>query len=77
MTSTVASLVHVIHLNIEVGLLFQSSALGNFLLLTLAFDFLRDKVLVRLQAALDMDLELDNVVQHTLELGVQFFADGG
>lgn len=69
-------LLHLIHLAIQIRLLLQSSTFSNFLLLTLALDFLRDKVLVGLQATLHVDLELDNVVEHTLELGVQFLADG-
>lgn len=65
-----ALFLHLVHLDVKISLLVQSSAFSDFLLLTLALDFLCDKVLVRLQAALDMDLELDDVVEHALELCV-------
>ena len=46
----------------------------GFLLLALALDFLCDEVLIRLQRALNMDLELDYIIQHQLELGVQLLS---
>ena len=72
-----ASLLHLVHMTVIFDLFLQSSAFGNFLLLALALNFLCDKVLIRFQTALDVDLELDDVVKHTLELCVELFAHGG
>jgi hypothetical protein len=72
--AVVASLLHLVHVAIILSMLIQGSAFGNFLLLALALDFLCDEVLVRFQTALDVNLELDDVVEHTLKLCVQFFA---
>ena len=69
-TSKQHLLLRLIHVTIKFSLLLQSSALGDFLLLALALDLLRNKVLVGLQTALDVDFELDDVVEHALELGV-------
>jgi hypothetical protein len=77
MATAAALLLHLIHVTIKFSLLFQCSAFCNLLLRTFALHFLRNKVLIRLQTALDVDLEFDDVVQHALKLRVQFFADGG
>jgi hypothetical protein len=77
MATAVALLLHLIHLTIKFSLLFQTSALCNLLLGALSLDLLRYKVLVRLQTTLNVDLEFDNIVQHALELRVQFFANSG
>jgi hypothetical protein len=72
----VASLLHLVRLAVIFGLFLQSSAFSDFLLLALTLDFLCDKIFVRLQTALDVNLKFDNVVEHALELRVEFFAHG-
>jgi hypothetical protein len=68
-------LLHRIHLIIELSLLLQRGILSHFLLLALTLDFLRDEILVGLKTALDVNFEFDNIIEHALELGVEFFAD--
>jgi hypothetical protein len=68
-------LLHLIHFPIQLSLLLHRSALSNFLLMALPLHLRRHKILIGLQAALDVDFELDDVVEHALEFGVQLFAD--
>lgn len=77
MANAIASLLHLVRVAIILGMLLQGSAFSNFLLLALTLDFLCDKVLVRFQAALDVNLKLNDVVEHTLKLCMQFFAHSG
>jgi len=74
---TIALLFHLIHVAVIFGLFLQSGAFSNFLLLAFALDFLSDEIFVCFQAALDVDLEFDDVVEHALELCVQLFTHGG
>ena len=46
------------------------------LLLTTLLHLIGNELLVLLQAALNVQLETHDVVEHTLDLGVQLFAEG-
>lgn len=49
-------------------------SLSRLLFLALPLNLLCHEILISLQRLLNMNLELDNIVQHSLQLGVQFFS---
>lgn len=72
-TRGVRSLV-ILHLSVSLVLLLPETVLV-FLSVQLPLHLLRDELFVVLETLLDVYLELDHVVQDSLDLGVQFLAD--